>query len=209
MLGVVVQDAVIDLVGKEHQPVALGDTGDACQHRGGVHRSGRIVGVDHDHRPGARRDLGLDICQIGDPAGLLVAAVVHRAPAAERRDRRPQRIVGRGDQHLVAVVQQRLQRHLDQLRHAVSDVDVGHVDVLDAAAAVVGHDRLAGRHQAARIAVADRGGEVLDHVSQQVARPFETEGSRISDVQLEDPMPGSLQPQGLLQHRAAHVVGDV
>jgi hypothetical protein len=47
-----------------------------------------------------------------------------RRAAGEAHRRRPQRVVGRRHQHLVAVVEQRLHGHHDQLGDAVADVDV-------------------------------------------------------------------------------------
>ena len=206
--GVVVEDAVVDLVGEEHQAVARRDVSEPAQELWRVDRPGGVVRVDHHQRARAGRDSGLDVCEVGQPAALLVAAVVQGPAAAERGHRRPERVVGRRDQDLVTVVQQRLERHLDELGHAVSDVHIGHVDVLDAAAAVVVHDRLARREEAAGVAVSDRGGEVPDHVAQQVVRPLEPERRGVPDVQLHDGVALALQPQGLLEHRPAHVVGD-
>ncbi|SUA20956.1 Uncharacterised protein [Neisseria gonorrhoeae] len=44
--------------------------------------------------------------------------------ARKRCRRRPQRVVGRGNQDFVAVVEQRLHRHRNQLGHAVADIDI-------------------------------------------------------------------------------------
>ena len=59
----------------------------------------------------------------GLKAVLGTAAVVHGTSAVERHGRRPQRIVGRRHQHFVAVVQQRPQRHVDELGGAIADED--------------------------------------------------------------------------------------
>ncbi len=54
------------------------------------------------------RDLGLDILQVGIPISLLVAHDSARDAAGKGCARRPERIVGAGDQNLVAIVEQRV-----------------------------------------------------------------------------------------------------
>ena len=56
-----------------------------------------------------------DVVEVGEPVGRLVAAVVHGASAGERGDCGPERVVRRRDEHLVAVLDQRLHGHRDQL----------------------------------------------------------------------------------------------
>ena len=127
VLGVVVEDLVVDLVGEQQQLVLARQIGHLLEDFAAVHRAGRVVRVDDDDRLGAVGDLGLQIGDVGRPALGLVAQVVHRGSAGQRRRRRPQRIVRRRDQHLVAVVEQRLQRHGDQFGDTVAQIDV--VDV--------------------------------------------------------------------------------
>ena len=144
VLGVVVEDLVVDLVGQQQQLMLARQIGHLREDFAAVHRAGRVVRVDHDERLGAVGDLGLQVGDVGLPALGLVAQVVHRGAAGQRGRRRPQRVVRRGDQHLVAVVEQRLQRHRDQLGDAVAEVDVVDVEAREAVDQFV-----AGEHRAA------------------------------------------------------------
>ena len=96
VLGVVEQDLLVDLVGDDHQVVAARDVDEALDDLLAVHRPGRVVGVDDHERVGVLGDLGLDVGEVGVPAVLLVAAVVHRDAAGERHRTGPQRVVGAG-----------------------------------------------------------------------------------------------------------------
>ena len=108
-------EAIVDLVREDHELVAARDLHDALEHLARVDRTGGVVGVDDDDRLGALRHLGLHVGQVGVPVGLLVAEVVDGRAAGERGARGPERVVGRGDEDLVAVVQQRLHAELDEL----------------------------------------------------------------------------------------------
>jgi len=99
-------------------------------------------------------DLGLDIGEVRVPAVVLVTAVVHRRTAGQRDRAGPQRVVRRRHQDLVAVVEERLERHRDQLGHPVADVDVVDDRVRQSAGLVVLRDGGAGGVDAARVGVA-------------------------------------------------------
>ena len=144
------------------------------------------------------------------PALRLVAQVVHRRAARQRGRRGPQRVVRRGDQHLVAVVQQRLQRHRDQLGDAVAEVDV--VDVEPGKALdqfVAGEHGAAGGQDALGVRVALRVRQRLDHVAHDHVGRLEAERRGVADVQLQDAVALRLQPGRVLVHRAADLVQDV
>ena len=102
---VVVEDLVVDLISEQQQLVFARQIGDLAERLPAVDRAGRVIRVDHHQRLGARRDLRFDIGDIGLPTVGLVAKVVHRCTAGQRRRRRPQRIVRCRDQNLIAVVQ--------------------------------------------------------------------------------------------------------
>jgi hypothetical protein len=139
----VVEDLVVDLVGVDDQAVTPRDVREAAQHLLVVDRARGVVRVDDDERLGAVGDLALDVREVRHPVRLLVAAVVHGRAAGEGDRGRPQRVVRGGDEDFVAVVEQRLHRHLDQLGDAVAQVDVLDGE-LDALRLVVLHHRAAG-----------------------------------------------------------------
>ncbi len=114
MLGVVVEDPVVDLVREDHEVVPAGDLDDAGQRLAAVDRSGRVVRINDYYCPGPGGDLACDVVEVGHPVGGLVAHVVDGPAAAQTDDRGPQRVVRCRQQHLVAVVEQRLQGHHDQ-----------------------------------------------------------------------------------------------
>ncbi len=185
------------------------DLDQRLEHRLLVDRAGRIVRVDHYQRARARRDLRAQVVEVGLPAAALVAQVMHRLAAAQVHRRGPQRVVGRRDQHVIAVVDQALHRHHDELGDAVADVDVVDVDAGDAELLVILHDRLARRVDTLRVAVALRLRDVVDHVAQDFLGRVETPRRRVADVELDDPVAFFLEPLRFSQHRAANVVADL
>ncbi|MNQ61612.1 hypothetical protein D3C85_759330 [compost metagenome] len=209
MHGLVVEDLVVDLVGEEHQVVLTRQFHHAFQHFLGIHGAGGVVRVDDHHGLGVRGDLGLDVFQVRPPVGLLVAQVVHGLAAGEADRGGPERVVRRRDQHFVAVVEQRLHRHHDQLGHTITQVDVLDANAFDLLLLAVLHHRLARAEQALGVAVALGGGQVADHVLEDFLRGFETERRRVADVQLEDAVAFLFQAFGVLEHRSADVIADV
>lgn len=120
----------------------------------------------------------------------------------------PQRVVRGGDQYLVAVVEQRLHRHLDQLGDAVAEVDVLDVQV-DALGLVVLHDRAARGEQPLRVTVTVGGAQVAEHVLKDLRRAVEAEGRGVARVELEDAMTCCFEPHRLFEHGAADLVTDI
>src|SRR6185437_16080821 len=104
------KDLVVDLVGKQQQPVSCGDIHQALQQGARINRAGGIVRVDQHQRAGARGDQRLDLVGIRQVAVAGQAAVVARLTAVEDGGRAPQRVVGTGQQYLVAGLQQGAQR---------------------------------------------------------------------------------------------------
>jgi hypothetical protein len=123
-------------------------------------------------------------------------------PPDRRHRRRPQRVVGRGQQHLVAVVEQRIGGHHDQLAGAVAQVDVVQRHALDALLLRVVHHRLARREHALAVRVAGRMRQVADHVLLDFVGRIEAEHRQVADVQLDDlvalflHLPGGLSMMG-------------
>ena len=207
--GVVEDDLLVDLVGEDHQLVAPGDVDEPLHDLLAVDRAGGVVRVDDHQGVGVLGDLGLDVLEVGVPVVVLVAEVVHRGAAGQRDRAGPQRIVGRRHQNFVAIVNECLEHHRDQLGDAVADVDVLDLDLAQPLLLVVLRDRGARGVDALRVAVALRLGQVVHHVGEDRLRRLEAERRRVADVELEDPVTLCLEPLCFLQDRTAYVVTHV
>jgi hypothetical protein len=121
------------------------------------------------------------------------AAVIHRPAVVEDGRGRPQRVVGRGQQHFVARVEQRAQAEVDQFAHAVADEHPLRRRIGRAALAMEVGDRLARRGQALLVRVRIGAGDVVGDGALQVFRRAEAEGPGVADVQLDQlrPWPSS------------------
>ncbi len=152
----------------------------------------------------------LDVGEVGVPAVGLVGQVVDRGAAGEADGRGPQRVVGGRDEHLVAVVEQGLHRHDDQLGDAVAQVDVVDIERWEAGHVLVtGDDRASGRRDAPRVGVPLRARQRRDDVPHDRLGRLEPEGARIADVELEDAVALGLEPGGVGVGRAPDLVDDV
>ena len=210
MLGVVVEDLVVDLVGEQQQLMLARQIDHLGEDFAAVDGAGRVVGVDHDQRLGALGDLRLQVGDVRLPVLRLVAQVMHGCAARQRGRGRPQRVVRRRDQHLIAVVEQGLQRHRDQLGHPVAQVDVVDVEPGEALDQLVAGDhRAPGGQDALRVGVPLGVRQGLDHVAHDHVGRLEAERRRVADVELENAVSLGLQPRGVLVHRAADLVQDV
>ena len=91
-----------------------------------------------------------------DTHGLPVELGVEKAMGITKEDigNGPERIVRRGDEHLVSVIKKPLHGKRDQFAHAVSGEDIIHADIRDALFLAVVDDRAAGAHEAMGIGVA-------------------------------------------------------
>ena len=169
----------------------------------------RIVRIDDDDRARARRDQLLDGVGIGIEALRLGARVVHGAAAVQHRRRRPQRIVGARNQHLVAGVQEPAQREVDELADAVAHEDVIGVDAVDAARLLLHHDGFARREDAFLVAVGLGRRQVLDHREPHRLGRAQAEQPGIADVQLDDLVALPLELMGAPGELAANLVADM
>ena len=201
--------AVVDLVGKNHELVPARDLNNALEHLARIDGTRGVVGIDDDEGFGRARDLGLHILQVGIPIGLLIAQIVHGMAAGKGRARRPERIVGAGDQNLVTVIEQRVHRKLDELGHAVARVDMLHLNIGQALDLRVLHNRLARGEQTARVGIAFAVGQLLAHVLNDLIGRAETKGRRITDIELENALAFVLHTGSLVDDGAAHVIQDV
>ena len=209
MRRTVIQHLVVDFVGIHNQLVFPGNFQNPLQQIIRIQSAGRIVRVDDDDCARARCDLGADVVQVGQPAGALVADIVARLAARQAHCRRPQRVIGRRHQHLVATVQQRLHRHHDQLGYAVANDDVIDPHPGNALALGLVHDCLACRKQAFRICVARSVRQVDDHVLHNFLGRIKAKRRRIADVQLDDALALFLHLLGARHHRATNVIANV
>ena len=210
VLGSVVKDAVVDLVGEDEQIVFARDLRDFFQHVARVDGACRVVRVDDDDSFGFVSDLGADVLHGRHPLVVLIAQVVHRFAAGERGSGRPQRVVGHGDEHLVAVVEQCLGDHGDELGDSVADVHVVHIEVREPG------DRLVPRDDSPpcgedtfrrRVALCVR--KCRDHVAHDDVRCVEAENRRVARVELQDPVPVELHFLGGRRHRPTDLVQNI
>jgi hypothetical protein len=140
----------------------------------GIGGAGRVVRVDQHDRAGARGHQRLDLVDRQE-AVLGLAAVVDRAAVVEDGRGRPQRVVGRGQQHLVAGIEQGAQRQVDQFADAVADEHPLGRGIGRAALAVEGGDGLARGRQALLVGV---GIGLLDALGDRALQVFRARGSR-------------------------------
>ena len=200
---------VVDLIGEDDELMLARDIDDLLQHLARVERAGRIVRIDDDDGLGPVGDLGAHVVHIRIPFGLLVAYVVHGGAAGQVHAGRPQWIVRRGHQHLVAGVEQRGHRQVDQFGDAVAGVDVVDRHIRQSLELGVLHNRLAGREQALGRRVALAVGELLAHVVHDLIGGAESERRRVADVQLQHAGAVGLHARGLVHHGASDVVEHV
>ena len=205
-LGVVHDQAVVDLVGEYDELFLAGQLDDFLQQLLGIERARGVVRVDDDDGLCALGDLCAHVVHVGQPAGLLVADVVDGTAASKRRACRPQRIVRRRDQNLVAVIEQGLQAQVDQLGNTVARVDVLDVDIRQVARLRVLHDGLARRVETLGRRVALAFGQLARHVVDDLVGRAKTEGCGVADIELQDMRAHLLHAGGFLDHGPAHVI---
>ena len=209
VLQAVHDQAVVDFVGEDHEAVFAGDLDDFLQHFLRIERTGGVVGVDDDDRLGARGYFRADVVDVGIPIRLLVASVVHGGAARQGDACGPQGVVGRGDEHFVAIVAERLHAHVDQLADAVAGVDAFHGDVGQSLDLRVLHDRLARAEQAVAVGIAFAVGKLTAHVQDHLVDGAEAEGGRVTDIELEYVGTHLLHTVRFVDDGAADVVEDV
>ena len=151
----------------------------------------------------------LDGVGVGIEALRLRARVVHGAAAVQHRRRRPERIVGARNQHLVAGIQEAAQREVDELADAVAHEHVVGVDAVDAARLLLHHDGFARREDAFLIAVGLGRRQVLDHREPHRLRRAQAEQPGVADVQLNDLVALPLELVGAPGELAANLVADM
>lgn len=133
---------------------------------------------------------------------------MHRRAARERHRAGPQGVVRGGYEDLVAVVDERLQRHRDENKGAVADEHVLDVRVRQTFGLVVLRDGGARRVDAARVRVALRLRKMMDDVRCDGRGCLEAERRRVADVQARILWPSDSR-RCASTDRASDVVPDV
>ena len=129
--------------------------------------------------------------------------------AGQCRGGGPQWIVRCRNQDFIAVIEQCLHGHGNQLGYAVADVNVVDGNVEQAFGLIVMNDGFACGIKAFGVAIALRGRQVADHVNQNFIRCFKAERGRVANIELEDFVAFFFQLQGFFMNRAADVVANV
>ena len=182
MLGSVIDQPLIYLVGDDHQVVAQDDVGQPLQGLLRQHAAGGVVGGDDHNGPGLGGDLGLDLLQVQLIAVFLPQFVSDR-DGVEHTGHvdvvQPHRV---GDQNLVSLVQNAGQGHLQRLAAAGSGVDVRLLQV-DAQVGVGAlHRRQKLRHAGGRRIGQHWVLEILHRVKEGLGRL----NVRLADIQMID-----------------------
>ena len=131
---------------------------------------------------------------------------MHRPTAIEDRRGGPQRVVRAGNQHLVAVVEQRPQHQVDQLGNAVADEHVLDRHLAQAALLLLHHHRLARGKDALLVYVALGGAQVFDHREAHRLRRTKAESPGIADIQRNNIVAKSLHFLGATGKLATNLV---
>ncbi len=127
---------------------------------------------------------------------------MHRLTAGQRGHRGPEWIVRCRDEDLVAVVEQRLHRHRDQLGDTVAEDHVVDVEVREVGDELIArHDGPPGGQHARGLGVPLGVGQGVDHVAHDDIGGLEAEQRRVADVELHDPVALGLQPGRVRVHR--------
>ena len=131
-----------------------------------------------------------------------------RVAARQFDGRGPQRVVRHREQDLIAVVDEALHGHRDQLGRTVAGIDVLHADVRDLLELAVLHDGFPCGKQTLGVRVALGVSQVVDHIDDDLVRSVELERLRVADVQLDDVDTVVPHAVGLVEDRSAHVITD-
>ena len=209
MLDPVHHEAVIDFIRVENEIKFTRDLHDPFEDFARIHNARGVIRVDHDDRLRAGRHLFTHIVEIREPAALFVTDIVHRGTARERHGRGPERIVRRGDEHLISVIEKPLHGERDQFAYAISGEHIIHADIWDALFLAVVDDRAARAHETMGIGVALGVREIFRHCLEKRFRGLESEIGRVSDVQFHYIFTRPDHPVRFVHDRTADVIADV
>ena len=196
MFGPVEGDLIVDFVGKNHEPVFLGELRDLLQDLTRVYGTGWVVGVNEDDRARAGSDEPANLCRIGDKTVFWMTGVVDSLAGMKRRGRGPERIIGAGNKDFIARLQQCRETEKNELRDPVSHENVVRRHIANPAGLLLHDHRFACRKNSLLITVRVRLPEVFDHRQAHGLRCPEPERSRVADVQFDDLIASLLQFAG-------------
>ena len=208
-LGVVIDHLVVDLVGEHQDAAVCGNVGDLLERFPVVDSTARVIRVDDHDSAGSVVNEFAELRRVRHEVVLRQAVVIPWHAAVQHDRRGPQRVVGTGHEDLVARVQQRPQRQVDQLADAVADEHLVGADIVDAAVLLLHHHRLARRENALLVTVRFRLAEVLDHRQPHGLRGSETEQTGVTDVQRYDFVTALLEFVRVVGELAADLVLDL
>ncbi len=121
------------------------------------------------------------------------AAVVAWLAVVEDGGCAPQRVVGTGQQHLVARLQQGAQAQVDQLADAVANENALDLHALRTAMPLLRGDDFAGFFQALLVAIGLAVMQMTRNGLAQVGRRFEAVAPGVADIELDNGQAGRLQ----------------
>ncbi len=104
--------------------MAAREFGNLLEHLSGAHRAGRVVGIDQHDAARPRRDLFLDVFEMGLPAIFFVQVISVESNIELRQNRGIERVVGAGREQIVARIEQGGQADVDCLADARGDEDI-------------------------------------------------------------------------------------
>ena len=189
--------------------MTLGDRGQTGDDLARIDGAGGVVGIDDDDRPRPGRDELGHLVGIGNEPVLRPAGVVHRLRPVDHHRRRPEGVVGAGDEDLVTGVQQRPHGDHDQFGDAVADEHLVGRHVHHAAGLLLHDHRFAGRKDPLLVRIGVGLMEVLhDRPAHRLRHP-EAEGPGVADVELDDLVPGPLELLGPARQGPTNLVLDV
>ena len=122
---------------------------------------------------------------------------------------RPQRIVRRGDQYLITVVQKRVQRHLDQFTGPVAGINIFHGHIRNLLDLRILHDGFSGGKDAPGIRISLGIHDIIPHIKDHFLRCRKAKRRRIADVELEDLHARFFHAGGLIHYGASDIVQNI
>ena len=208
MLRAVIKNAVIDLIGQDEQVVLAGDIDDLLQHFARVDRTRWVIRVNDHDGLGFIRNLGLDVLDGWIPIIVLITQVVHWGATCQGRSCGPQWIIRCRDENLIAVIEQRLGGHADELGDAIAQEDIVDIEGREVLQLVAGNDGSAGRNDSlgGGITLGSRQGS--DHIAHDDIGCFEAKDGRVTGVEFQDGVAIELHAFRFRRDLAADVIRD-